>query len=227
MDFLKVLWNNLRQGPVTEAFPFAEAPTPARFRGRVVVDPALCVGCGTCEHVCAGGAIHISRDATAAEGGEAETSEHGAKRGEPGFTITVWHNTCCLCAQCRHYCPTRAITLSTNWHNAHRADRKYTFVEQVSISYDTCTACGARLRLLPASVIARIYEGHPEIDVERVSRLCPDCRQIETAIADDRACRISHLDDLVSAEQACRITHLEDLAAADQACLLPPAAPKE
>ena len=213
MEFLKVLWNNLTQGPVTEAFPFAEAPTPERFRGRVTVDPTLCVGCGTCVHVCAGGAINITR---------AEDRDD-----QKGFTITVWHNTCCLCAQCRHYCPTKAITLTNNWHNAHRNDRKYTFVEQVRVDYDTCAACGTRIRLLPPSVIARIYEGHPEIDVQRVSHLCPDCRQIETAIVDDRACRINHLHDLVASDKACLITHLQDLTAAEKACLLPPAAPKE
>ena len=35
MSFLKVLWNNLRQGPVTDPFPFGETYTPERLRGRV------------------------------------------------------------------------------------------------------------------------------------------------------------------------------------------------
>lgn len=53
MEFLKILWDNLKKGPVTDAFPFGETYTPDRLRGRVEIDPALCVGCGTCVHVCA------------------------------------------------------------------------------------------------------------------------------------------------------------------------------
>lgn len=109
MEFLKILWDNLKKGPVTDAFPFGETYTPDRLRGRVEIDPALCVGCGTCVHVCAAGAINISK------------FEDGS-----GFEITVWRNSCCLCAQCRHYCPTKAVTLTNDWHSAHRATEKYT-----------------------------------------------------------------------------------------------------
>ena len=52
MEFLKILWDNLKKGPVTDAFPFGETYTPDRLRGRVEVDPALCVGCGLCELYC-------------------------------------------------------------------------------------------------------------------------------------------------------------------------------
>ena len=97
MEFLKILWDNLKKGPVTDAFPFGETYTPDRLRGRVEIDPALCVGCGTCVHVCAAGAINISK------------FEDGS-----GFEITVWRNSCCLCAQCRHYCPTKAVTLTND-----------------------------------------------------------------------------------------------------------------
>ena len=100
MEFLKILWDNLKKGPVTDAFPFGETYTPDRLRGRVEIDPALCVGCGTCVHVCAAGAINISK------------FEDGS-----GFEITVWRNSCCLCAQCRHYCPTKAVTLTNDWHS--------------------------------------------------------------------------------------------------------------
>ena len=90
MEFLKILWDNLKKGPVTDAFPFGETYTPDRLRGRVEIDPALCVGCGTCVHVCAAGAINISK------------FEDGS-----GFEITVWRNSCCLCAQCRQPYPKR------------------------------------------------------------------------------------------------------------------------
>ena len=35
MEFLKILWDNLKKGPVTDAFPFGETYTPDRLRGRV------------------------------------------------------------------------------------------------------------------------------------------------------------------------------------------------
>lgn len=189
MNFLKVLWNNLRQGPVTDAFPFGETYTPERLRGRVEVDASLCVGCGTCENVCVAGAIHISRKADSS-----------------GFDVTVWRNTCCLCAQCRHYCPTGAISLSPNWHNAHRNTEKYTWLTRASVTYDTCEACGARMRFLPPSLIDRVYAGHPEVNVRRVSHLCPACRQLDTAVAEERACHIDHLQNLQDEGKACIIS---------------------
>ncbi len=81
MEFLKILWDNLKKGPVTDPFPFGETYTPERLRGRVEIDPELCLGCGTCVHVCAAGAINISKFADGS-----------------GFEITVWRNSCCLCA---------------------------------------------------------------------------------------------------------------------------------
>ena len=169
MEFLKTLWDNLRKGPVTDPFPFGETFTPDRLRGRVEIDPSLCVGCGTCEHVCAAGAINISKldDGT-------------------GFEVTVWRNSCCLCAQCRHYCPTQAITLSTNWHGAHRSDRKYTEVTRATVKYDYCALCGAKMRILPQALLDRIYANHSEVDVDVISHLCPDCRRIDLAVEEER-----------------------------------------
>lgn len=186
MEFLKILWNNLRKGPVTDPFPHDETFTPDHLRGRVEIDPALCVGCGTCKHVCVAGAIEITKleDASA-------------------FEVTVWHNTCCRCAQCRHFCPTHAITLSSNWHNAHRNSEKYTQVTRAHVPYDACANCGMKIRFLPPAVLERIYAGHPEINVEEIARLCPECRRIETAVQEDRACHIDHLQKLADKEEAC------------------------
>ena len=59
MEFLKILWDNLKKGPVTDAFPFGETYTPDRLRGRVEIDPALCVGCGLCAQKCPGKLITV------------------------------------------------------------------------------------------------------------------------------------------------------------------------
>lgn len=178
MNFIKVLLDNIRKGPVTDAFPFGDTYTPERLRGRVEVDASRCVGCGTCQNVCVAGAINIAR-----------------KADNSGFDITVWRNTCCLCGQCRHYCPTKAITLSPNWHNAHRNREKYTWLTRASVTYDACEQCGARMRFLPPSLVERIYAGHPEVNVRRVAHLCPHCRQLDTAVAEGRACLLPKEED--------------------------------
>lgn len=201
MSFLKVLWNNLRQGPVTDPFPFGETYTPERLRGRVEIDASLCTGCGTCAHVCTAGAINIAR-----------------KDDGSGFDVTVWRNTCCLCGQCRYYCPTKAITITNNWHNAHRTTQKYTWLTRASITYDTCEVCGARMRFLPKSVIDRIYAGHDEVNARRIAHLCPKCRLLESAVEEDRACYIDHLKHLAENGKACDIDYLKKLEEAGRAC---------
>ncbi len=204
MEFLKVLWNNLRKGPVTEPFPFGEAEAPERFRGKVVIDPGLCVGCGTCVHVCVADAIRLS-----------------PHRDGGGFDITVWRNACCLCGQCRHYCPTKAISLVNDWHTAHRAERKYAFIERASVHYQKCENCGAHMRFLPGAVLKKIYADHPEVSVERVSRLCPECRRIDVAVAEERACHIDFIERLAAQEQVCPIDFPQQQAKKGLACLLP------
>lgn len=188
MEFLKILWNNLKKGPVTDPFPFGETYTPERLRGRVQINPELCLGCGTCVHVCAAGAINISKFADGS-----------------GFEITVWRNSCCLCAQCRHYCPTKAITLSNDWHSAHRATEKYTQITRAKVKYDYCAVCGAKMRVLPQDVLNRIYAKHSEIDVDVVSHLCPSCRRIDVAVIEDRACHINQLEKMADNQEVCLV----------------------
>lgn len=162
--FLKVLFRNLLEGPSTDPFPFGETFTPLRVRGRVKVNPKLCVGCGVCKRVCAAGAIDIAR-----------------KADKSGFTITVWRNSCCLCASCRHYCPTGAMSITNDWHSAHLESEKYECVEQQTIEYDRCDHCGAFIRPLAPGLAEKLYKENPEIEAETVRRLCAKCRQLMDA----------------------------------------------
>lgn len=163
LNFLKVLVDNLRKGPVTDPFPFQEAPTPTRFRGKVTMDASKCVGCRICNHVCAGKAIRIEDNA---EG--------------TGYDYTIWHNTCCLCGMCRHYCPTGAITMTTDWHGAHEQSEKYNTAEHHFVSYLKCTICGGPVRMLPPNLTTRIY-AHSIVDMKELLNVCPSCRKIATA----------------------------------------------
>lgn len=162
--FLKILAGNVAKGPSTDPFPFAPAHTPERFRGKVHLNPAMCVGCGICRHVCAGGAINIA------------PSEDGS-----GYDWIIWHNTCALCGLCQHYCPTGAISMTNDWHNAHVQAEKYDWCERHFVPFLSCTGCGAHIRPLPNTLTGRIYADN-DVDVSRIIRLCPQCRQLETAI---------------------------------------------
>ncbi|MDO5484042.1 MAG: hydrogenase [Desulfovibrionaceae bacterium] len=162
--FLKVLFRNLLEGPSTDPYPLGETFTPARLRGRVEVDPTLCMGCGICYHSCAAGAINISK------------LEDGS-----GYTITVWHNSCCLCASCRLYCPTGAMSLTNDWHSAHAEEDKFKRIEQHTIKYEPCSVCGTLIRPIPADMAQRIYAQKTDIDAEAIRHMCPKCRQLEDA----------------------------------------------
>jgi len=162
--FLKVLFNNVLRGPSTDPFPLGETFTPARFRGKVKINPELCMGCGICKHVCTAGAINIKQRAD-----------------QSGYDITVWHNSCCLCANCRTYCPVKAITLSNDWHNAHPQEQKYEWLERQFIPYVSCAGCGVKMRQLPLELAKKLYTHNKDIDPAHVIRLCHKCRQMEDA----------------------------------------------
>lgn len=162
--FLKVLFRNLLEGPSTDPFPLGETFTPKRLRGKCVIDPDLCMGCGVCKNVCAAGAIDISQ-----------------KTDGSGYTITVWRNSCCLCASCRTYCPTGAMTLVNDWHSAQPQAEKYQCLEQHEIDYVPCRSCGALFRPVPLKILQKLYAFNKELDAEKLQYLCPKCRQIEDA----------------------------------------------
>lgn len=174
--FLKILFRNLLQGPSTDPFPLGETFTPDRLRGKVVVDPELCMGCGVCKNVCAANAIDITRK-------------------EDGHDITIWRNSCCLCASCRHYCPTGAITLTNDWHSAHSQEDKYTCTEHHEIKYEPCAHCGTLIRPLPFKMAQKLYASQPELDADALRKLCPKCRQLEDARRNEKT-------DAVEAEKA-------------------------
>lgn len=163
-SFLKVLFRNLLEGPSTDPFPAGETFTPDRLRGRCVVDPELCMGCGVCKNSCAAGAIDIS-----------------PKEDNSGFKITVWRDSCCLCASCRHYCPTGAMSITNDWHHVHEDKDKYDIVEQQVIDYVPCIHCGTLIRPLPLKMAQKLYSRNTEVDPERVRMLCPKCRQLDDA----------------------------------------------
>ncbi len=159
-SYLKILLRNLLQGPSTDPFPAGPTFEPDTIRGKIKIDPELCMGCGMCVHNCVSNALHLERR-------------------EDGHTLTCWDNLCCRCATCVMFCPTKAITLLPDWHTAHYQEDKYARIEQQSVDYEPCSVCGRKMRPVPVALLKKLYAGKTDVDAERLTRVCPDCRQIE------------------------------------------------
>lgn len=162
--FLKVLLRNVLQGPSTDPYPFGPTFDPEGIRGKVVIDPDKCMGCGMCAYTCPGGAINIEKR-------------------DDGHTITVYHNTCCKCANCQEYCPTGAITMCGDWHAAHAFEVQYDQYVQEKVAKERCPVCGnLRVRRpIPLELAQRLYAGKTDVDADHARQLCRACRQMEDA----------------------------------------------
>lgn len=159
-SIFNILLNNVVSGPCTDPFPFGETYSPKTIRGRVRIDPDLCMGCGMCRHSCVAGAINIQK--------------HKGK----GWTITVWQDSCCLCASCVTYCPMHAVTIEPGWHSAHFEEDKFKRIEQHTIEFQPCPSCGTPTRVMSLERAKELYGHDPNVDPEQIRHLCPSCRQV-------------------------------------------------
>jgi formate hydrogenlyase subunit 6/NADH:ubiquinone oxidoreductase subunit I len=155
LPFLKIMVKNLLAGPSTEAFPFAPAHTPARFRGKANHDKNKCILCGICRHVCAAGAIQM------------RVAEDGS-----GVEYVLWHNSCVFCGLCAHYCPTKALTMTDDWHLAHRGEDRFTVREDSFVRYGQCSTCGSRIQPRPAVIVEALGTRYPDRFM-----MCPSCKR--------------------------------------------------
>ena len=80
--------------PATTMYPYVKPQLNDNFRGQIVFDIQLCVGCGLCGKECPARAIEM-------------VCVDGKKR--PQFRL----DKCIFCYQCADTCPRQAITNST------------------------------------------------------------------------------------------------------------------
>lgn len=98
---LPELWRTLLTRPITVRFPFAPLELPPRFRGKVVVEPALCKGCGLCVRDCPAFALELERESDALS----------PSQGREKFRLIHHHDRCAYCGQCEASCQFGAIVL--------------------------------------------------------------------------------------------------------------------
>ena len=77
----------------TVHYPFRPLELPPYYRGRIVIDPELCRGCGACVRDCPSAGLRLRRN------------------GRNDFRLIHYPDRCANCGQCEVSCPTDAIRL--------------------------------------------------------------------------------------------------------------------
>jgi len=77
----------------TVRFPFEPLDLPGYYRGKVVIDAALCVGCGACVRDCPAFGLELEKESR-------ET-----------YRLVYYQDRCAYCGQCEESCPKDAIRL--------------------------------------------------------------------------------------------------------------------
>jgi formate hydrogenlyase subunit 6/NADH:ubiquinone oxidoreductase subunit I len=61
VNIFRLIYQNLRRGPVSFRLPHKHQCTSNQYRGLIVNDAERCVGCGLCAYVCPTAAIEVTR----------------------------------------------------------------------------------------------------------------------------------------------------------------------
>ena len=148
----------LQAGQVTLPYPYQPHPPEDGFRGKPVVDPERCIGCGACAYACPPRLISVE--------------DAGSYR-----SIVFDLSRCTYCASCRDVCPASAIQLSSQFETA----TPTTADLQISLKLRLvrCHICGAVVGTQRAvnRVRASLYEYY--ITADGWLDLCLPCKRQE------------------------------------------------
>ena len=112
----------LRAGRVTLPYPFEPHDPAPGFRGKIVVDPDLCFGCGGCANVCPAGVILVNDVAQLMR----RLEFHWAR--------------CTYCGRCAEVCPEGAILMSQQYETATNSSGDMVLTLEVFMG--PCQRCG-------------------------------------------------------------------------------------
>lgn len=156
LRILQVIAGNAASAPATVRLP-DHVPAPARFRGRVLLEPARCVACGTCAYVCVSNAI------TGAELGAAYGWTY-----EPG--------RCAFCARCVDHCVGGALSMEEAAAPVYT--RPGELRVEVRVPFPACVSCGAPTRPVTEALLRRAY-AQVGGEARELARRCERCRRRE------------------------------------------------
>jgi len=91
-----LLWEIIRtslHGPETVRYPFGDIEMQSGLRGKLVMDPELCIGCGLCVRDCPGFALVLE------------------KQDRHNFKLIYTSARCAFCGLCEMVCQKSAIRL--------------------------------------------------------------------------------------------------------------------
>ena len=112
----------LQAGQVTLGYPFQPHPPEGDFRGKPVVEGALCIGCGACAKACPPRLISLS-------------DEDSYRR------IHFELGRCTYCGSCRDVCPEKAIRMSEQFETATGSTSDLCI--EIRLKTTSCRLCGA------------------------------------------------------------------------------------
>ena len=186
--FVKEAISQLFSKPSCAMYPFVPSEAAPNYRGRISYNSEVCIGCGMCERVCAGGAITRT----------SEKTEDGDK-----ITLTFNLGSCTFCANCADFCPKKAITLTGDYHMIATKDEDLivtgSFVKKAPAPKAAPAAKpaeGAAADAAPASEVKPRDDGKPVNDPSKCvyctlcAKKCP-----AGAIEVDRAAKTWTLDE--------------------------------